>query len=39
MLTALPEAEMLIADRGLDSVWYREALADKGILPATLARK
>ena len=39
MLTALPDAEALIADRGYDSNWYREALADKGITPCIPGRK
>ena len=39
MLTALPDAETLIADRGYDSNWYREALADKGITPCIPGRK
>lgn len=39
MLTALPNADTLIADRGYDSNWYREALADKGIAPCIPGRK
>ena len=39
MLMALPEAETLIADRGYDSNWYREALADKHITPCIPGRK
>jgi len=39
MLTALPNADTLIADRGYDSNWYREALADKGITPCISGRK
>ena len=39
MLTALPEADALIADRGYDSNWYREALAEKGIEPCIPGRK
>ena len=38
-LTALPDAETLIADRGYDSDWYREALTDKGITPCIPGRK
>ncbi len=38
MLTALPEGDALIADRGYDSDWYREALADKGITPCIPGR-
>lgn len=33
VLNALPPAKTLIADRGYDSAWFREALADKGIAP------
>ncbi len=39
MLTALPNADVLIADRGYDSDWYREALTDKGITPCIPGRK
>ena len=39
MLTALPEADTLIADRGYDSNWFREALGDKGITPCIPGRK
>lgn len=39
MLTALPEADTLIADRGYDSDWFREALTDKGIEPCIPGRK
>jgi transposase len=31
VLTALPQADILIADRGYDSDWFREALAGGGI--------
>jgi transposase len=33
MLGSLPGAEWLIADRGYDADWFREALKDKGIKP------
>jgi len=39
MLAALPNADTLIADRGYDSNWYREALADKGIATCIPGRK
>jgi transposase len=32
-LDALPSASHLIADRGYDSNWFRQALTDKGIEP------
>ena len=33
MLEALPTATGLIADRGDDSNWFRQALVEKGIVP------
>ena len=42
MLEALPPAKALIADRGYDSTWFREALATKGIepcIPSSRSRK
>jgi transposase len=42
MLKALPEAKALIADRGYDSDWFREALAARGTkpcIPPTKSRK
>jgi transposase len=33
LLDGLPPAEHLLADRGYDADWYREALEDKGITP------
>jgi hypothetical protein len=33
MLPSLPDADMLIADKGYDSDWFREALASLGIQP------
>ena len=35
----LPGAEGLIADRGYDADWFREALKDKGIKPSIPGRK
>lgn len=39
MLEALPTAKQLIADRGYDGDWYREALQAKGIEPCIPGRK
>ncbi len=35
----LPEAEWLLADRGYDADWYREALISKRITPCIPGRK
>ena len=37
LLGSLPKAEWLLADRGYDADWFREALKDKGISPASRA--
>jgi len=39
MLSLLPPAKVLIADRGYDADWFRRALRDKGIEPCIPARK
>ena len=39
LLGSLPAAEWLIADRGYDAHWFREALKDKGIRPCIPGRK
>ena len=42
MLDALPAASTLIADRGYDSNWFRQALEAKGVapcIPPTKSRK
>jgi transposase len=42
MFKALPEAKAMIADRGYDSDWFREALAARGTepcIPPTRSRK
>lgn len=42
VLDALPSASTLIGDRGYDSNWFRQALADRGIepcIPPTKSRK
>ena len=39
LLDGLPPAEHLLADRGYDADWYREALEDRGIKPCIPSRK
>ena len=39
LLDSLPAAEWLIADRGYDADWFREALKDKGIRACIPGRK
>ena len=42
VLAALPPALQLIADRGYDSNWFRQALSERGIepcIPSTKSRK
>jgi transposase len=39
LLSSLPAAEWLIADRGYDADWFREALKDKGIRACIPGRK
>ena len=39
MLPVLPEAEILIADRGYDSDWFRAALESRDIEPCIPGRK
>jgi transposase len=39
LLGCLPNAEWLLADRGCDPDWFREALKDKGIKPCIPGRK
>lgn len=39
LLSNLPEAEWLLADRGYDADWYRDALQDQGITPCIPGRK
>jgi IS5 family transposase len=38
LLPALPDAEVLIADKGYDSDWFREALIDLEIEPCIPGR-
>ena len=39
LLGSLPAAEWMIADRGYDADWFRDALKDKGISPCIRGRK
>jgi transposase len=39
LLASLPAAEWMIADRGYDANWFRDALKDKGIRPCIPGRK
>lgn len=39
LLGSLPAAGWLIANRGYDGDWFREALKDKGICPCIPGRK
>ena len=39
MLSSLPRAESLLADRGSDADWLPEALVDKSIQPCVPARR
>ena len=39
LLQDLPAAKHLLADRGYDADWYRQALQDKGIAPCIPSRK
>ena len=39
MIDAFPKAKALLADRGYDADWFREALKDKGIKPCIPGRK
>ena len=39
LLDSLPADEWLIADRGYEADWFREALKDKGISPCSPGRK
>lgn len=39
LLRSLPEADWLIADRGYDADWFRDALKDKEIKPCIPGRK
>jgi transposase len=39
LMSSLPEADWLLADRGYDADWFREGLIDKGTPPCILGRK
>ncbi len=39
MLSTLPPADWLLADRGYDADWFREALLDRGTKPCIPGRK
>ena len=39
MLSSLPKAKVLLADRGYDADWFRWALREKGIAPCIPPRK
>lgn len=39
LLSALPKANILLADKGYDSNWFREALLSLSITPCILRRK
>jgi transposase len=42
LLSSLPQAKVLLADRGYDADWFRDALADRGIeacIPSKSNRK
>jgi len=39
MLSSLPTANVLLADRGYDADWFREALSDRGIAACIPSRR
>ena len=39
LLDSLPPAEWMLADRGYDADWFRDALEEKGIKPCIPGRK
>ena len=39
LLSALPSAKYLLADRGYDADWFRNALIDKNITPCIPSKK
>ena len=39
LVGSLPKAQTLLADRGYDADWFREALVDMGIVPCIPARR
>lgn len=39
LLDELPRAQWLLADRGYDADWFRDALEEKGVKPCIPGRK
>jgi len=39
LLSSLPNAQWLLADRGYDAGWFREALSERGARPCIPGRK
>jgi transposase len=39
LLSVMPQAKVLLADRGYDADWFRNTLIDKGITPCIPSRK
>lgn len=39
MLSSLPPAKVLLADRGYDADWFREAVTDQGVAPCIPSRR
>jgi transposase len=39
LLDSLPKAQWMLADRGYDAAWFRDALQEKGITPCIPGRK
>ena len=39
LLGSMPQAKVLLADRGYDAEWFRNALIEKGIQPCTPSKK
>jgi transposase len=39
LLPSIPSADVLLADRGYDAGWFREALIERGITPCIPPRK
>ena len=39
LLDSLPMAQWMLADRGYDADWFRDALEEKGIRPCILGRR
>ena len=39
LLDTLPKAQWMLADRGYDADWFRDALQEKGVTPCIPGRK